>query len=58
MWLAIAERFKWCALTGLHWLGLDDQLQSFRIVQDLVGERYMLSAFVDGTFAKIGRAHV
>jgi uroporphyrinogen decarboxylase len=51
MWIEIADRFQWSVITGLHWLGIDDQIRSFGIVRDLVGDRYMLSAFVDGTFA-------
>jgi uroporphyrinogen decarboxylase len=48
-WLAICERLDYCILTGLHWLGVEDQIESFRIVRKLAGDRYMLSAFVDGT---------
>jgi len=51
MWVEIAERFKWSVITGLHWLGVEDQESSFAIIKDLVGERYMLSVFADGTFA-------
>ncbi len=51
MWIEIADRFRWSVITGLHWLGLDDQLRSFAIIRDLVGDKYMLSAFVDGTFS-------
>jgi len=51
MWLECAERLKWSVITGLHWLGFEDQIRSFKIIRDLVGDRYMLSAFVDGTFA-------
>jgi len=48
-WLAICERLDYCILTGLHWLGVEDQIESFKIVRERVGGRYMLSAFVDGT---------
>jgi len=48
-WLQICERLDYCILTGLHWLSVEDQIESFRIVRQLAGDRYMLSAFVDGT---------
>ena len=48
-WLQVCERLDYCILTGLHWLGVEDQIESFRIVRQRVGDRYMLSAFVDGT---------
>jgi len=48
-WVAICERLDYCILTGLHWLDVADQIESFRLVRQLVGDRYMLSAFVDGT---------
>jgi uroporphyrinogen decarboxylase len=48
-WIAICERLDYCILTGLHWLGVDEQIASFQMVRDLVGDRYMLSAFIDGT---------
>ncbi len=51
MWVEIAERFKWSVITGLHWLSIEDQERSFGMVRDLVGDRYMLSVFADGTFA-------
>ncbi len=51
MWIEIAEHFKWSAITGLHWLSVEDQERSFAIIKDLVGDRYMLSVFADGTFA-------
>lgn len=48
-WLAICERLDYCILTGLHWLDVEDQIESFKLVRHLAGDRYMLSAFVDGT---------
>lgn len=51
MWVEVAERFDWSVITGLHWLSAEDQERSFEIIRDLAGDRYMLSAFVDGTFA-------
>ena len=51
MWIQIADRFKWSVITGLHWLGIEDQVRSFKIIRDLVGDQYMLSAFMDGTFS-------
>ena len=51
MWVNIAEGFQWSIITGLHWLGTEDQVASFRYVRELAGDTYMLSAFADGTFA-------
>ncbi len=51
LWLECAERFRWSVITGLHWLDIEDQIRSFKIVRDIAGDRYMLSAFVDGTFS-------
>ncbi|NQT54253.1 hypothetical protein HQ576_19505, partial [bacterium] len=48
-WLEVCERLDYCVLTGLHWLDVDDQIESFRIVRQMAGDRYMLSAFIDGT---------
>jgi len=50
-WLEVCERLDYCILTGLHWLDVDDQIASFRMVRQLAGDRIMLSAFVDGTAA-------
>ena len=51
MWVRVAEKLKWNVITGLHWLPIDDQCESFQYVRELAGDTYMLSAFVDGTFA-------
>ncbi len=51
MWVRVAERFKSCIITDLHYLDIDDQCQSFQYVKELAGDTYMLSAFCDGTFA-------
>jgi len=48
-WIEVCERLDYCILTGLHWLGVEDQIASFKMVRDLAGDRYMLSAFIDGT---------
>ncbi len=50
MWVKVAERFDWSCITGLHWLNLEDQAQSFGYVRELAGDTYMLSAFIDGTY--------
>ncbi len=50
MWVKVAERFDWSCITGLHWLPLEDQCQSFQYVREIAGDTYMLSAFADGTF--------
>lgn len=49
LWVKVAERFKWSIITGLHWLEMADQCQSFEYVREVAGDTYMLSAFADGT---------
>lgn len=51
LWIRIARRFDYSAITGTHWLPLDAQLESFQIIRELSGNRFMLSAFGDGTQA-------
>lgn len=51
MWVTVAEKLGWNAITGLHWLDVDDQCASFDYVREIAGDTYMLSAFVDGTYA-------
>lgn len=51
MWVKVAKRFKWSIITGLHWLNIEDQCQSFEYIREIAGDTYMLSAFIDGTFA-------
>lgn len=51
LWVEVASRLKWNIITGLHWLPMDDQCQSFEYVREIAGDTYMLSAFVDGTYA-------
>lgn len=49
LWVKVAQRSDWSCLTGLHWLNLEDQCQSFEYVREIAGDTYMLSAFADGT---------
>lgn len=51
LWIRIAEEFDWSAITGTHWLPLEAQIETFQILREMSGDRYMLSAFVDGTQA-------
>jgi uroporphyrinogen decarboxylase len=51
LWIRIAERFGYNVITGLHWLPLEAQLESFGIIRELSGHRFMLSANQDGTQA-------
>ncbi len=51
MWVEVARRLKWNVITGLHWLPVEDQCASFEYVREISGDEFMLSAFVDGTFA-------
>ncbi len=49
LWLKIAERFEWSIITGLHWLPVEAQSESFGIIRELSGRKYMLSVLMDGT---------
>jgi uroporphyrinogen decarboxylase len=51
LWGRIAEHFDYACLTGTHWLPVEAQVESFQIIRELFGDRYMLSAFQDGTQA-------
>lgn len=51
LWIRIAERFDYSVITGTHWLPLEAQAESFEIIRELSGDRFMLSAFQDGTQA-------
>jgi len=55
-WVGVAKRLDLAVLTGLHWLSPDDQAESFSYIKEIAGDTYMLSAFVDGTFAIPGGA--
>ncbi len=50
-WVEVAKRLDYCVITGTHWLPHDDQINTFQYLRDIAGDTYMLSAFVDGTFA-------
>jgi len=50
-WVEVARHLDYSVITGLHWLAPEDQLQSFAYLREIAGDTYMLSAFVDGTFA-------
>jgi uroporphyrinogen decarboxylase len=51
LWIRIAERFDHSVINGTHWLPLEAQAESFQIIRELSGDRFMLSAFQDGTQA-------
>ncbi len=51
LWVKVAKEFDYSVITGLHWLPLEEQMESFEYVRELAGDTFMLSAFVDGTYA-------
>lgn len=51
LWVKVAQTFDYSVITGLHWLPLEEQMESFEYVREVAGDTYMLSAFVDGTYA-------
>jgi len=50
-WVEVARQLDYAVITGLHWLSPEDQIRSFAYLREIAGDTYMLSAFVDGTFA-------
>lgn len=58
LWVEVATKLKWNIITGLHWLPVDDQCESFQYVREIAGDTFMLSAFVDGTYAIPDGAHM
>lgn len=51
LWVRVATEFDYSVITGLHWLPIEEQMESFEYVREIAGDTFMLSAFVDGTFA-------
>jgi uroporphyrinogen decarboxylase len=50
-WVEVVRRLDYSVITGLHWLPVEDQIRSFDYLREIAGDTYLLSAFVDGTFA-------
>jgi uroporphyrinogen decarboxylase len=46
-----AQEFDWCALTSPNSLDIEDQCRCMGYLREMAGETYMLTAFVDGTYA-------
>ena len=51
LWIDVAQRLDWNIITGIHWLGFDDQCRTFELIREFSGDTYMLSAFVDATYS-------
>ncbi|MBD3173882.1 MAG: hypothetical protein GF320_01775 [Armatimonadia bacterium] len=51
LWVRVAERFHWSAITGTHWLPLPAQCRCLELIKERAGDTYMLSAFLDPTHA-------
>lgn len=51
LWVRVAERFTWSVITGTHWLPLDAQCRCLELIRERAGGTYMLSAFLDPTYA-------
>lgn len=51
LWVRVAERFRWSAITGTHWLPLDAQCRCLELIRERAGDVYMLSAFLDPTYS-------
>lgn len=46
-----AEEFHWSCITSFHHFPVEDQCRLMSYIRELSGDRYMLPAFVDGTYA-------
>ncbi|MBP7561652.1 MAG: hypothetical protein KBA64_14340 [Armatimonadetes bacterium] len=51
LWVRVAERFRWSAITGTHWLPLDAQCRCLELIRERAGDTYMLTAFLDPTYS-------
>lgn len=48
-WIRVAEAFDWSIITGIHWLPVDAQVETFSLIREMSGDRYMLSTGLTGT---------
>ncbi len=48
----VAEKLDYCIVTGIHWLPtIEDQIFTYNEIKRISGEKFLLSAFIDGTMA-------
>ena len=38
LWIDVAQRLDWNIITGIHWLGFDDQCRTFELIREFSGE--------------------
>lgn len=51
LWIRVAETFDYSVITGVHWLPMEAQAETFALIREISGERFALSSNVDGTQA-------
>lgn len=51
LWIRVAEAFDYSVILGTNWMPPEAQVETFEIVRELSGDRYMLCAFRDPTLA-------
>jgi uroporphyrinogen decarboxylase len=49
LWIRIADALGWNAITGIHWLPVDEQVETFRLIREMSGDKYMLTTGLTGT---------
>jgi len=49
LWVRIAEALGWDAITGIHWLPVDAQIESFALIREIAGDRFLLTTGLTGT---------
>lgn len=49
LWIRIAEAFGWNAITGIHWLPVEEQVETFRLIREMSGDRFLLTTGLTGS---------
>ncbi|HEY3412118.1 MAG TPA: uroporphyrinogen decarboxylase family protein [Armatimonadota bacterium] len=49
LWIRIAEGLGWNAITGIHWLPVEEQIETFRLIREFSGDRFMLTTGLTGS---------
>lgn len=49
LWVRIAEALNWSAITGIHWLPVEEQVETFRLIREISGDKFMLTTGLTGS---------
>jgi uroporphyrinogen decarboxylase len=49
LWVRIAEALGWSGITGIHWLPVDAQIETFALIREIAGDRFLLTTGLTGT---------